>query len=229
MKLLIVEDDPSLLELMRRALAEEKYVVETASDFAGADAKIAGYTYDCILLDIMLPGGSGLRLLDHIKEQGRRENVIIISARDSLDDKVYGLEHGADDYLPKPFSVPELLARIRALSRRKNDTLIQDNVLTFGDLSLDLKGYRLYTAKNSVKVSVKEFEIIRFLMEKPSFIATRDDMIAKIWGFDSELESNNIEVYISFLRKKLSYIGSDVNIVTVRGVGYQLEDACSKS
>ena len=118
MKLLIVEDDPSLRELMHRALTEEKYVVETASDFAEADARIAGYTYDCILLDIMLPDGNGLRLLDHIKELHRRENVIIISAKDSLDDKVCGLEKGADDYLPKPFHMAELKARIRSVLRR---------------------------------------------------------------------------------------------------------------
>ena len=104
MKLLIVEDDPSLRELMHRALVEEGYIVETASAFDEADAKVSGYSYDCILLDIMLPGGSGLQLLDHIRKLQKRENIIIISAKDSLDDKVYGLEHGADDYLPKPFT-----------------------------------------------------------------------------------------------------------------------------
>ena len=118
MKLLIVEDDSSLRELMQRALTEEGYVVETASTFDEADAKVSGYSYDCILLDIMLPGGSGLQLLDHIKHMQKRENVIIISAKDSLDDKVYGLEHGADDYLPKPFHMAELKARIRSVLRR---------------------------------------------------------------------------------------------------------------
>ena len=118
MKLLIVEDDPSLRELMHRALVEEGYIVETASAFEEADAKVSGYSYDCILLDIMLPGGSGLQLLDHIRKLQKRENIIIISAKDSLDDKVYGLEHGADDYLPKPFHMAELKARIRSVLRR---------------------------------------------------------------------------------------------------------------
>ena len=114
MKILIVEDEPSLREIMYRALVQEHYVVETAATYAEADAKVAGYSYDCILLDIMLPDGNGLRLLEHIKELRKRENVIIISARNSLEDKVLGLEQGADDYLPKPFHTAELLARIRA-------------------------------------------------------------------------------------------------------------------
>ena len=118
MKILIVEDEPSLREIMYRALVQEHYVVETAATYAEADAKVAGYSYDCILLDIMLPDGNGLRLLEHIKELRKRENVIIISARNSLEDKVLGLEQGADDYLPKPFHTAELLARIRSELRR---------------------------------------------------------------------------------------------------------------
>ena len=117
MKILIVEDEPSLREIMYRALVQEHYVVETAATYAEADAKVAGYSYDCILLDIMLPDGNGLRLLEHIKELRKRENVIIISARNSLEDKVLGLEQGADDYLPKPFHTAELLARIRSVLR----------------------------------------------------------------------------------------------------------------
>ena len=117
MKILIVEDEPSLREIMYRALVQEHYVVETAATYAEADAKVAGYSYDCILLDIMLPDGNGLRLLEHIKELRKRENVIIISARNSLEDKVLGLEQGADDYLPKPFHTAELLARIRSVRR----------------------------------------------------------------------------------------------------------------
>ena len=118
MKILIIEDEPSLREVMQRALEQERYIVETAATYAEADARIAAYSYDCILLDIMLPDGSGLRLLEHIKHLRRRDNVIIISARDSLDDKVEGLELGADDYLPKPFHTAELLARIRSVLRR---------------------------------------------------------------------------------------------------------------
>ena len=135
MKSLIVEDEPSLREIMYRALVQEHYVVETAATYAEADAKVAGYSYDCILLDIMLPDGNGLRLLEHIKELRKRENVIIISARNSLEDKVLGLEQGADDYLPKPFHTAELLARIRSVLRRGRSG---------GDLSLSLGNVSLW-------------------------------------------------------------------------------------
>ena len=143
MKILIVEDEPSLREIMYRALVQEHYVVETAATYAEADAKVAGYSYDCILLDIMLPDGNGLRLLEHIKELRKRENVIIISARNSLEDKVLGLEQGADDYLPKPFHTAELLARIRSVLRRGRSG---------GDLSLSLGNVSLWPEGRRVEV-----------------------------------------------------------------------------
>ena len=143
MKILIVEDEPSLREIMYRALVQEHYVVETAATYAEADAKVAGYSYDCILLDIMLPDGNGLRLLEHIKELRKRENVIIISARNSLEDKVLGLEQGADDYLPKPFHTAELLARIRSVLRRGRSG---------GDLSLSLGSVYRWAARRRVGV-----------------------------------------------------------------------------
>lgn len=142
MKILIVEDDPSLLEIMQRALAEEHYVVETAATYAQADAKIAGYSYDCILLDIMLPDGNGLRLLEHVKDLRRQENVIIVSARDSLEDKVLGLERGADDYLPKPFHTAELKARVKSVLRRGRNG--GKFVLEQGNVVLDPDGRRAF-------------------------------------------------------------------------------------
>ena len=147
MKILIVEDEPSLREIMYRALVQEHYVVETAATYAEADAKVAGYSYDCILLDIMLPDGNGLRLLEHIKELRKRENVIIISARNSLEDKVLGLEQGADDYLPKPFHTAELLARIRSVLRRGRSG---------GDLSLSLGNVSLWPEGRRVEVDGRE-------------------------------------------------------------------------
>lgn len=157
MKILIIEDDPSLREIMSRALKQEGYVVEMATTFAEADSKVAGYSYDCILLDIMLPDGNGLQLLEHIRKLGKRENVIIISARDSLEDKVYGLENGADDYLPKPFHTAELIARVRSVLRRGR---------TAGELALSIGNVVLRPDSRSVQVAgeplvllKKEFDI----------------------------------------------------------------------
>lgn len=222
MKLLIVEDDPSLLELMRRALAEEKYVVETASDFAGADAKIAGYTYDCILLDIMLPGGSGLRLLDHIKEQGRRENVIIISARDSLDDKVYGLEHGADDYLPKPFHIAELKARIRSVLRRGRTG--GNLSIEYGNVSIQPDSGCVEVAGMPVQLLKKEFDILLYFMQRPGHIVEKSVLAESVWGDHADQADDYHFVYAQMknLRRKLEAAGADIEIKAVYGFGYKL-------
>lgn len=158
MKILIVEDEPSLREIMYRALVQERYVVETAATYAEADAKVAGYSYDCILLDIMLPDGNGLRLLEHIKELRKRENVIIISARNSLEDKVLGLEQGADDYLPKPFHTAELLARIRSVLRRGRSG--GDLSLSLGNVSLWPEGRRVEVEGRELALLKKEFDIL---------------------------------------------------------------------
>ena len=158
MKILIVEDEPSLREIMYRALVQEHYVVETAATYADADAKVAGYSYDCILLDIMLPDGNGLRLLEHIKELRKRENVIIISARNSLEDKVLGLEQGADDYLPKPFHTAELLARIRSVLRRGRSG--GDLSLSLGNVSLWPEGRRVEVEGRELALLKKEFDIL---------------------------------------------------------------------
>ena len=158
MKILIVEDEPSLREIMQRALLQERYVVETAATFAEADAKIAGYSYDCILLDIMLPDGNGLRLLERLKELNKRENVIIISARDSIEDKVLGLERGADDYLPKPFHTAELLARIRSVLRRGRSG--GELVLTLGNVSLEPENGRVRVEGRELPLLKKEFDIL---------------------------------------------------------------------
>ena len=168
MKILIVEDDASLSEIIHRALVAEGYVVETASTFFEADSKLAGYSYDCILLDVMLPDGSGLHLLEHLRALGKRENVIIISARDSVEDKVAGLEFGADDYLPKPFHTAELLARVKSVLRRGR---------TAGELSISLGNVVLKPENRVVTIGgkelpllKKEFEILLYFMQRPSHV-----------------------------------------------------------
>lgn len=171
MKILIVEDEPSLREIMYRALVQEHYVVETAATYADADAKVAGYSYDCILLDIMLPDGNGLRLLEHIKELRKRENVIIISARNSLEDKVLGLEQGADDYLPKPFHTAELLARIRSVLRRGRSG--GDLSLSLGNVSLWPEGRRVEVEGRELALLKKEFDILLYFMQRPNHLVDK--------------------------------------------------------
>lgn len=171
MKILIVEDEPSLREIMYRALVQEHYVVETAATYAEADAKVAGYSYDCILLDIMLPDGNGLRLLEHIKELRKRENVIIISARNSLEDKVLGLEQGADDYLPKPFHTAELLARIRSVLRRGRSG--GDLSLSLGNVSLWPEGRRVEVEGRELALLKKEFDILLYFMQRPNHLVDK--------------------------------------------------------
>ena len=163
MKLLIIEDDTSLREIMQRALQGEGYVVETAPTYFDACDKIAGYSYDCIMLDIMLPDGNGLKLLEEIKRSGKEERVIIISARDSLDDKITGLDLGADDYLAKPFYMAELSARIKSVMRRGNGAV--SNSMSAGNITLDLGSRTIKVAGKDVPLLKKEFDILLYFMQ----------------------------------------------------------------
>ena len=221
MKLLIVEDEPSLREIMTRTLQREHYVVEQAADYASALDKIAAYDYDCILLDIMLPGGSGLRLLEELKRQRRRAGIIIISARDSLDDKIEGLELGADDYLPKPFSTAELLARVRAMLRRR-DAYVPDT-LTYNGVVLNRSTYEMCFGENRQALSRKEFQIAEMLMQQPRSIISIEKFITHIWGWDADTDTSVVWVHISNLRKKISAMDAPLEIRFVRGAGYALE------
>ena len=222
MKILIVEDDASLSEIIHRALVAEGYVVETASTFFEADSKLAGYSYDCILLDVMLPDGSGLHLLEHLRALGKRENVIIISARDSVEDKVAGLEFGADDYLPKPFHTAELLARVKSVLRRGR---------TAGELSISL-GYVVLKPENRVvtiggkelPLLKKEFEILLYFMQRPSHVIDKAVLAEAVWG-DYADDSDNFQfVYaqIKNLRRRLADAAATIEIVAVYGFGYKL-------
>ena len=222
MKILIVEDEPSLREIMYRALVQEHYVVETAATYAEADAKVAGYSYDCILLDIMLPDGNGLRLLEHIKELRKRENVIIISARNSLEDKVLGLEQGADDYLPKPFHLAELSARIRSVVRRHQRD---------GQQSLDVGNVRLYPDSRRVEVAGcevellrKEYDILYYFMSRPNHMVDKATLAEAVWGDHIDQADNFDFVYAQMknLRRRLHDAQADIEIRAVYGFGYKL-------
>ena len=222
MKILIVEDEPSLLEIMSRALLQERYVVETASTFFEADAKIAGYNYDCILLDIMLPDGNGLRLLEHIKKLNKRENVIIISARSSLEDKVLGLELGADDYLPKPFHMAELKARIKSVMRRGQSN--RDSELSLGNVSLDTESNRVLVNDKELSLLKKEFDILFYFIRRPNHIVDKIVLAEAVWGdhIDQADNFNFVYAQIKNLRNKLIEAGATIEIKAIYGFGYKL-------
>lgn len=225
MKLLIIEDDSSLREIMHRALVAEGYVVETASTFFEAESKIAGYEYDCVLLDIMLPDGNGLKILEQIKSLGKNDRVIIISARDSLDDKIKGLDLGADDYLPKPFYMAELSARIKSVMRRGSGAV--SSTMNSGNISLDLQSRRVTIAGKDIPLLKKEFDILLYFMQRPGHIIDKAVLAEAVWGDHIDMADNFQFVYaqIKNLRKKLAEASADTNIKAVYGFGYKFCEA----
>lgn len=222
MKLLLIEDELQLSDALSQLLHKNKYSVDAVYDGEdGLNYALSGI-YDLIILDIMLPRLNGVEVLKELRKNNISTPVLLLTAKGEITDRVTGLDAGADDYLVKPFDANELLARLRALSRRKTE-IINDNALSFGDLTLNLSNYDLKTSSESIRLTLKEFDILKYFMERPNLIVTKDDLITKVWGFDSEAEYNNIEVYISFLRKKLTYLKSSSKISTLRGIGYKLE------
>jgi len=230
MRILIVEDEPHLAEALTHILKKNNYTVDTVHDgCSGLDNAVSGI-YDLILLDIMLPGMDGIRVLKSIREEGLSTPVILLTAKGEISDKVKGLDSGADDYLAKPFATEELLARIRAASRRKGE-ILPDQALKYGDIELNPSTLKLSSGNREIKLILKESELLEFLIIRKNAVTSKELVIEKLWGYDSDVEHNNVEVYVSFLRKKLAYLGSAVIISTVRGVGYVLEvrSSCSHS
>ncbi|MBQ6881083.1 MAG: response regulator transcription factor [Alistipes sp.] len=221
MKILIVEDEPSLRELMYRELTRESYVVECAATYDEADRKLAGYSYDCILLDIMLPDGNGLRLLEELKRNEREESVIIISARDALEDKVEGLELGADDYLAKPFHLIELVARIRSVARRRRGGR---KGFALGNVVLDPESLRVTVAGEELPLLKKEFRILAYFMQRPNHLIDKTMLAESVWGDHVDQLDSFHFVYgqIKNLRRKLQEAGADIEIKAVYGFGYKL-------
>ena len=213
MKILIVEDEPSLRELMQKTLAKERYVVETAGTFHEASLKIADYSYDCILLDIMLPDGNGL--LEMLKEQQKRESVIIISARDSIEDKVLGLEQGADDYLPKPFHLAELNARIKSVLRRQRSD---------GSRSLRLGNLRVFVDDKELELLKKEYDILFYFANRPNHIIDKAVLAEAVWGdhIDQADSFHFVYAQVKNLRQQLKKAGATIEIRSIYGFGYKL-------
>lgn len=221
MHILIVEDEIRLAETLAQIMEEQRYQTDVVHNGAdGLDCALSGQ-YDLVLLDVMLPRLDGLEVARRLREAHISTPILMLTARDEIDDKIAGLDCGADDYMTKPFDSGELLARVRALSRRQGEALSQ--CLTVSDLSLNLSTRCLNCAGKSVRLGFKEFDVLRLLMSTPKSVIPKEDIIAKVWGMESDAEDNNVEVYISFLRKKLSFLDSRVTIGTVRKVGYHLE------
>lgn len=222
MRILIVEDELPLAQALAELLKKENYITDIVSDGkTGLDYALSG-TYDVILLDIMLPKMDGLAVLREIRSNRISTPVMLLTAKYQISDKVAGLDLGADDYLTKPFSTDELLARVRALGRRKGE--VMDDTLSFSDVTLNLKLCELKGPAGNVSLGLKEFQLLELLMRNSDQIVTKDSIIEKIWSFDGDVEYNNVEVYVSFLRKKLSYVSDHARIKTVRGIGYKMED-----
>ena len=177
--------------------------------------------YDVIIMDIMLPVMDGYTAVSKLRAAGINTPIIMLTALSSVEDKVKGLDIGADDYLTKPFSMDELTARLRAITRRRNGDA-SGNELKVGNAVLNIKEYKLSSGAKSVALSGKEYELALCFFSNPNAVFTKDELINKAWGFNCDFESNNLEVYMSFLRKKLNFLGADVNLVSVRGVGYKL-------
>ena len=222
MRILIVEDEEQLSEALGAILEKHNYIVDRV--FNGEDGLdyILSDIYDLVILDIMLPLMNGLDVLKKARKEGIECPIILLTAKGEVSDKVEGLDCGADDYLPKPFYTEELLARIRALSRRKGE-VTNENELSFGDITLNIGTLELSTSLNSVKLTAKEFGLLELLINRNGSVINKDDIINKLWGFESEAEHNNVEVYVTFLRRKLTFLKSKVTIKAIRNMGYLLE------
>ena len=224
MKILIVEDEEGLREALIRSLTGEGYLADGAADGDEGYQLICTGLYDLVLLDIMLPVYDGLEVLRRIRKQGIDVPVILLTARSTVEDKVGGMDLGADDYLTKPFAMPELLARIRMVVRRGAGSGT-DHRLRACDLILDTQTYTLECAagSRSVRLGAKEYQLMEYLMRNAGQILTREQITRRVWGYDADAEYNNVDVYVSFLRKKMKFVQSASKISAVRGVGYELE------
>lgn len=221
MRILLAEDERSLSRAIVALLEKNNYSVDAVYDGEEALSYIEAGNYDALILDVMMPKRDGISALKEIRAKGYNIPVLILSAKAEVDDKVLGLDSGANDYLTKPFSVKELLARIRAMTRKGEGQV--DSTLRFGNLNLDLATYKLYTDSGEIKLANKEFQMMEMLMRNPGHLISTERFMEKIWGYDSDAEINVVWVYISYLRKKLFTIGAEIEIRAHRNSGYSLE------
>ena len=223
MRILIVEDEYSLADLVAARLKKEKYTVDVSLDGEDGLYNALNDIYDLIILDIMLPKVNGLDILKQIKENNIKAKVIMLTAKSELDDKLLGFSEGANDYVTKPFHIDELVARVNAQLRINKKT--NDDTIEYGDILLDLKNSNLIKKDTEEKINIinKEFQLLEYFINNPNQILSKDLIYDKVWGIDNESYSNNLEAYLSFIRKKLKLLGSKVTIKSIRNLGYRME------
>lgn len=222
MKILIIEDEYSLADAIAETLKKENFTVDIVTDGEKGENEALTNIYDLILLDIMLPNKDGFQILDNLRKEKIDTPIIILTAKSEMSDKLNGLENGADDYITKPFHMRELVARVKVILKRK--TNVEDmSILEYHDLRLDVRTGKMTSYDNEIPINGKELDLLEILLVNKNQIVNREILANKIWGYNSDTEYNNVEVYISFLRKKLKLIKSNVKIKAVRGIGYKLE------
>ena len=221
MRLLLAEDEEDLSKALVAVLKYNNYSVDAVYDGEEALSYIEAGNYDGVILDIMMPKLDGISVLKKVRANGNSIPILLLTAKAEIDDKVEGLDSGADDYLTKPFSMKELLARIRVMTRRQSDTI--DSILRYGNISLNRATYILSCGEKEIRLSNKEYQMLEMLLANPGQVISTEQFMEKIWGFDSDTELNVVWVNISYIRKKLASIGASVLIKAIRGLGYSVE------
>ncbi len=223
MNILIIEDEYSLADAIAETLKTEKFNINIQTNGEDGENEALTGNYDLILLDVMLPRKNGFEILTNLRKEKIKTPIIMLTAKSEMSDKLNGLENGADDYITKPFSTRELMARVKIILKRANN--IEDtSILKFGDLTLDLKNAKVNARENEIQISGKELDLLEQLLINKNQVSIRENLAQRIWGYESDAEYNNVEVYITFLRRKLNLLQSNVKIKAVRGIGYKLEE-----
>lgn len=224
MRILVVEDDPMLREGLVSVLRDEGYAVDESGSGDEGLYLAEQAIHDLVILDIMLPGLNGLQIVRGLRAQSSETPILLLTAKDSIEDRVTGLETGADDYLVKPFAVPELLARVKALLRRRGSFLSTEEGISYGNISVNPRSKDGFAGDQALQLTIKEYELLEFLLVNSERILTREQIFDRIWGFESDTTIGIVDLYIHYLRKKLAAFGCDSLIQTVRGVGYMLKE-----
>lgn len=223
MQILIVEDEKRLADALKQILLEQKFMADVVYDGNDGFEYAKSGIYDVIILDVMLQHKNGFQVVSELRKCKIDTPVLMLTAKDSISDKVNGLDHGADDYMTKPFAPEELIARIKALTRRKGEVVLDES--SFADFRFNASTNELSKALKSVHLNFKEAEILKLFLSKPETVISKDEIITKVWGYDSDAGSNNVEAYISFLRRKLAFINSSAEIKSIKKLGYRLENS----